>query len=56
MTILVPPFMTGSYSFLPIKRTTIKAWMCSIFGQIPSLTLELDTLERLKNRCTCIRL
>ena len=34
--------------------TTIKTWMSSNFGQIPSQTTELAALERLKNRCTYI--
>ena len=32
-------------------RTCIKAWMSLNLGQIPTLTMELAALERLKNRC-----
>ena len=32
-------------------RTYIKAYTSLNFGQIPSLTMELAALERLKNRC-----
>ena len=32
-------------------RTCIKAWMSLNLGQIPPLTMELVSLERLKNRC-----
>ena len=32
-------------------RTCIKAWMNLNLGQIPTLTMELAALERLKNRC-----
>ena len=41
-------FLIGSSSFLQVTRTTIKAWMSSKFGRIPSLTSELAALERLK--------
>ena len=34
-----------------VRRTTIKAWTSSNFGQIPPLTAELSALEHLKNRC-----
>ena len=34
---------------MQVTRTTIKAWMSSNFGRIPSLTSELAALERLKN-------
>ena len=40
--------MIGSFSFLQVTRTTIKAWMSSNFGGIPPLTSELAALERLK--------
>ena len=49
MTSLVPSFLDGSSSFLPITRPTIKAWMSINLGNIPSLTSELAPLERLKN-------
>ena len=46
---LEPLFLIGSFSFLQVTRTTIKAWMSSNFGRIPPLTLELTALECLKN-------
>ena len=49
MTTLVHSILNGSSSFLHIKRTTIKAWMCLNFGKIPLLTSELAALERQKN-------
>ena len=54
MTTLAPSFLNGSSSNLQVKRTTIKACMSFIFGQIPSLTTELAALEHLKNRCTVV--
>ena len=45
MTTLVPSFLDGSSSFLPITRLTIKAWMGLNFGKIPSRTSELTALE-----------
>ena len=48
MTTLVPSFSNGSSSFLQVTRSTIKAWMGSNFGKIPSLTSELAALERVK--------
>ena len=47
---LQPLFFIGSFSFLQVTRTTIKAWMISNFGGIPPLTSELAALERLKNQ------
>ena len=44
-------FLIGSFSYLQVMRTYIKAYMSLNFGQIPSLTTELAALERLKNRC-----
>ena len=44
-------FLIGSFSYLQVMRTCIKAWMCLNLGQIPLLTMELAALERLKNRC-----
>ena len=41
----------GSFSYLQVMRTCIKAWMSLNLGQIPPLTTELAALERLKNRC-----
>ena len=50
MTTLVPTFSNESSSFLQVKRSAIKAWMCLNFGKIPSLTFELAALERVKNQ------
>ena len=44
-------FLIGSFSYLQVMRTYIKAYMSLNFGQIPPLTAELAALERLKNRC-----
>ena len=46
---LEPLFLIGSFSFLQVTRTTIKAWMSSNFGRIPQLTSKLAALEHLKN-------
>ena len=43
-------FLIGSFSYLQVMRTCIKAWMSLNLGQIPPLTMELAALERLKNR------
>ena len=43
-------FLIGSFSYLQVMRTYIKAYMSLNFGQIPPLTTELAALERLKNR------
>ena len=48
MAILATSFLIGSFSFLQVKRTCIKALMILNFGQIPPLTMELTTTERLK--------
>ena len=42
--------LIGSFSYLQVMRTCIKAWMSLNLGQIPPLTIELAALERLKNR------
>ena len=42
---LEPAFLIGSFSFLQVTRTTIKACMSSDFSGIPSLTSELAALE-----------
>ena len=42
---LEPVFLIGSFSFLQVKRITIKAWMSSDLGGIPPLTSELAALE-----------
>ena len=44
-------FLIGSFSYLQVMRTYIKAYKSLNFGQIPPLTMELAALERLKNRC-----
>ena len=44
-------FLIGSFSYLQVMRTYIKAYMSLNFGQIPPLTMELAALECLKNRC-----
>ena len=44
-------FLIGSFSYLQVMRTYIKAYMSLNFGQIPRLTTELAALERLNNRC-----
>ena len=49
MTNLVLSNLNRSYSFLQIRRTTIKAWMSLKFVKIPSPIKELATLEHLKN-------
>ena len=41
-------FLIGSFSYLQVMKTYIKAYMSLNFGQIPSLTSELAALERLK--------
>ena len=48
MSTLEPLFLIGSFSFLQVTRTTIKAWMSSNFGEIPPLTLELAALDQFK--------
>ena len=49
MTTLVLSFLNRSYSFLQIRKTTIKAWMSLNFVKISSPFMELATLEDLKN-------
>ena len=49
MTTLVLSILYGSSSFLHTIRITIKDWISSNFGKIPSLTSELAALERQKN-------
>ena len=44
---LAPLFLIGSSSFLQVRRTTIKSWTSSKFGQIGPWTAELAALERL---------
>ena len=43
-------FLIGSFSYLQVMKTCIKAWMSLNLGQIPPLTMELAALEHLKNR------
>ena len=49
VTTLVLSFLNRSYSFLEIRRTTIKAWMSLNSVKIPSPIMELAALEHLKN-------
>ena len=49
MTTLVLSFYNRSYSFLQIRRTTIKAWMSLNSVKIPSPIMVLAALEHLKN-------
>ena len=44
----MPLFLIGSFLFLQVTRTTIKAWMSLNLGGISPLTVELAALERLK--------
>ena len=50
MTTLIPSLSNGSSPFLQVTRSAIKAWMGLNFGMIPSLTLELASLEHVKNQ------
>ena len=50
MTSLVLSISNGSSLFMQVTRSTIKAWMGLNFDKIPSLTLGLAALERLKNQ------
>ena len=50
MTTLVTSFLDGSSSVMYVTRPAIKARMSLDFSRIPSLTLELAALERLKNQ------
>ena len=45
---LEPSFLIGSFLFLQVMRTIIKAWTSLNFGGIPLPTSELAALERLK--------
>ena len=51
MSSLVLSILDESSSFLQVIRTTITALMSLNFCQIPSPTIELAALERLKNEC-----
>ena len=46
---LAPSFLIGSYSFLHVTRTAIKAWMGLIFSKMEHRSMELAALECLKN-------
>ena len=50
MTTLVLSLLNESYSFLQVTRSAMKAWTGLNLGKIPSLTLELAALERVKNQ------
>ena len=49
VTTLVLSFLNRSYSFLQIRRTTIKAWMRMNSVKIPSPMKQLAAFEHLKN-------
>ena len=49
MTSLVLSILNGSSSYLPIRWTTVKAWITINFVKIPSLIMELAVLEHLEN-------
>ena len=42
-------FFMGSFSYLQVMMTYIRAWMCLKFGQIGPRTSELAALKHLKN-------
>ena len=48
MNTLAPSFLIRSFSFLQVRRTCMKAWMSSNFGQIPQPTPELSALAHEK--------
>ena len=54
MTTLVLSFLNISYSFLQIRRTTIKALVSLISIKIPSPIMDLAALEHLKNSLTML--
>ena len=43
-----PMFLIGSFSYLQVTMTCIRAWMSSKFGRIRPRTTELAALERMK--------
>ena len=45
VSILEPSFLIGSFLFLQVMRTIIKAWTSLNFGGIPVPTSELAALE-----------
>ena len=44
-------FVMGSFSYLQVMITYIRAWMSLKFSQIRPRTTELGALKRLKNWC-----
>ena len=44
-------FLMGSFSYLQVMMTYIRAWMSLKFGQTRTWTTELAALKRLKNLC-----
>ena len=44
-------FLIGSFSYLQVIMSYIRAWMCLKFGQIRPRTTGLAALECLKNHC-----
>ena len=44
-------FFMGSFSYLQVMMTYIRAWMSLIFSQIQPRTTELAALKHLKNLC-----
>ena len=46
---LAPSFLIGSYSFLQVTRTVIKACVALKFSKIERMSIELFALECLKN-------
>ena len=48
MATLVPSIFNGSFLFLQVTRTTIKAWMSLNFSQIKQLLAELAILGCLR--------
>ena len=44
-------FLMGSFSYLQVMMTYIRAWMSLKFSQIQPRTTELAVLKRLKNLC-----
>ena len=49
MTSLVLSILSGSSSYLQIRRTSVKTWMSLNFVKIPWSIMELAALENLKN-------
>ena len=53
MTTLVLSILNGSFLFLQIRRTTVKAQMSVNFIKIPSPIIELAPLDHLKSDGKC---